>query len=66
MKENSNWGETILIFIGDHETEYLITGLDSGPNLNPIVNDNEPEICMKWQSGNHTYSIIPFFANECR
>lgn len=73
VNQNSNWNETLLIVTGDHECGYL-TGPNSGPDpddkndaikpvWNPLVNngaDNLPG--MEWHSGNHTNSLIPFFA----
>ncbi|MGD9077979.1 MAG: alkaline phosphatase [Desulfobacterales bacterium] len=62
IKANSNWGETLLIVTGDHETGYL-NGPESDPEWNPIVNNgagNLPD--MEWHSGSHTNQLIPFFA----
>jgi alkaline phosphatase len=67
VRENSNWGETLLIVTGDHETGYL-TGpgsgeFDGGPIWTPIVNNGlarQPGV--QWNSGDHTNSLIPFFA----
>lgn len=62
VNENSNWGETLLIVTGDHETGYL-TGPDSDPDWNPLVN-NESGIVpgMEWHSTDHTNTLIPLFA----
>jgi len=62
VKENSNWGETLLIVTGDHETGYL-TGPGSDPDWKPLLNNgagNQPG--MQWNSKGHTNSLIPFFA----
>lgn len=64
---NSNWGETLVIVTGDHETGYL-TGPDSGVGLygpfwNALINNgigNLPGV--EWHSGSHTNSLIPFYA----
>jgi alkaline phosphatase len=73
VHRNSNWNETLLIVTGDHETGYL-TGPGSGPDdddptdltpptWNPIVNNGTGNLPgMEWHSGNHTNSLIPFFA----
>ncbi|AGL03519.1 alkaline phosphatase [Desulfoscipio gibsoniae] len=62
VKENSNWGETLLIVTGDHETGYL-TGPGSDPTWEPLVNNNAGNLPgMQWNSGSHTNSLIPFFA----
>jgi len=64
---NSNWAETLVIVTGDHETGYL-TGPNSGtidgePVWNPIVNMGKGNLpLVQWNSGNHTNSLIPFFA----
>jgi alkaline phosphatase len=64
---NSNWAETLVIVTGDHETGYL-TGPASGTTddqavWNPIVNMGKGNLpLVQWNSGNHTNSLIPFFA----
>jgi alkaline phosphatase len=61
---NSNWNETLVIVTGDHETGYL-TGPDSGPgpDWKPLVNNGAGKLPgMKWNSGNHTNSLLPLFA----
>ena len=62
VRKNSNWGETLVIVTGDHETGYL-TGPDSDPGWNPLVN-NGAEVLpgMEWRSGSHTNQLVPFFA----
>lgn len=62
VENNSNWGETLLIVTGDHETGYL-NGPHSDPNWMPLEN-NGAEVLpgMEWHSGNHTNSLIPLFA----
>ncbi len=65
VEKNSNWDETLLIITADHETGY-ITGPkenDQNPLTNPIVNNGKGKIPgMKWNSNNHTNSLVPFFA----
>ena len=58
---NSNWNETLVIVTGDHETGHL-TG--PGTGWQPIVNNGAGNLPgMKWNSGSHTNSLIPFYAN---
>lgn len=60
VEENSSWGETLLIVTGDHETGYL-TGTKGV--YDAVVNNGigvMPQ--MVWNSGDHTNTLIPFFA----
>ena len=58
VKKNSNWGETLLIVTGDHETGYL-TGPGSDPTWEPIVNNGAGILPgMEWHSGSHTNSLM--------
>ncbi len=67
VEEKSDWGETLLIVTGDHETGYL-TGPGSGqtiagPVWNPLVSFGigmTPG--MQFNSGDHTNALIPLFA----
>jgi alkaline phosphatase len=62
VEKNSNWNETLLIVTGDHETGYL-TGQGSNPGWAPIKNNGKGELPgMQWNVGDHTNSLIPFFA----
>jgi alkaline phosphatase len=62
VKANSNWGETLVIVTGDHETGYL-TGPGSGPTWEPLVNNGAGNLPgMEWHSGGHTNQLIPFYA----
>lgn len=62
VRENSNWGETLVVVTSDHETGYL-TGLGSDPNWTPLVNNGEGILPgMEWHSGDHTNSLVPFYA----
>jgi alkaline phosphatase len=62
VQANSNWGETLLIVTGDHETGYL-TGPGSDPTWTPIVNNGAGNLPgMEWHSTSHTNSLIPFSA----
>jgi len=60
VEENSNWGETLLIVTGDHETGYL-TGTEG---VYDEVENNGASVMptMAWNSGNHSNQLIPFFA----
>ncbi len=63
VEANSNWGETLLIVTGDHETGYL-TGPASDPDWTPIVNNGAGNLPgMEWHSPDHTNRLIPLFAN---
>jgi alkaline phosphatase len=63
VKGNSDWGETLLIVTGDHECGYL-QGPGSDPTWEPVVNNGKGVLPgMEWHSGNHTNSLIPFYAN---
>jgi alkaline phosphatase len=58
VQKNSNWGETLLIVTGDHETGYL-TGPGSDPAWEPIVNNGAGVLPgMEWHSTNHTNSLM--------
>ncbi|HZD60046.1 MAG TPA: alkaline phosphatase [Anaerolineae bacterium] len=76
VEKNSNWGETLLIVTGDHETGYL-TGPGSGftvdtngdgikdaePVWTPLVNNGTGNLPgMQWNSPKHTNSLIPLYA----
>ena len=67
VKKTSNWGETLVIVTGDHETGY-ITGPDSGdfgegPIWNPLINNGKGNLPgMEFHSKSHTNSLIPFYA----
>ena len=62
VQANSNWGETLLIVTGDHETGYL-TGPGSDPSWTPIVNNGAGVLPgMEWHSGDHTNSLLPLYA----
>jgi alkaline phosphatase len=62
IQANSNWGETLLVVTGDHETGYL-TGPGSDPTWEPIVNNGAGNLPgMEWHSGSHTNSLIPLYA----
>lgn len=58
VQQNSNWGETLLIVTGDHETGYL-WGPGSNPSMQPIVNNGAGNLPgMQWNSPNHTNSLM--------
>ncbi len=58
----SNWGETLLIVTGDHETGYL-WGPGSNPTWEPLVNNGAGVLPgMQFNSPNHTNSLIRMYA----
>jgi alkaline phosphatase len=62
VQKNSNWGETLLIVTGDHETGYL-TGPGSDPKWQPLVNNGAGKMPgMEWHYTSHTNNLIPLFA----
>ena len=60
VEENSNWGETLLIVTGDHETGYLTGNKD----VYDEVENNGVGVMptMAWNSGDHSNQLVPFFA----
>jgi len=64
VQANSNWGETLLIVTGDHETGYLTGPMDpDSPVWVPVVNNGAGRLPgMQWNFGEHTNQLIPFFA----
>ncbi len=62
VRANSNWGETLVIVTGDHETGYL-NGPGSDPTWEPLINNGPFNLPgMEWHSDSHTNSLIPLFA----
>lgn len=63
VEKNSNWNETMVIVTGDHECGYL-WGPGSGVStFAPIVDNGRGVVpSMAWYSGDHSNSLIPFFA----
>ena len=65
--KNSNWGDTLVIVTGDHETGYM-TGPRSaasatGLGRDPLVNNGKnKQPGLKWNSSSHTNSLLPFYA----
>jgi alkaline phosphatase len=64
VQANSNWGETLLIVTGDHETGYLTGPMDiSNPVWVPVVNNGAGVVPgMQWNFGEHTNQLVPFYA----
>ena len=67
VKENSNWGETLLIVTGDHETGMLWgpgSGIVGGEaRFTPIKNNGKSNVPgVSWSSGEHTNQLIPLYA----
>jgi len=65
VESHSSWQETLLIVTADHECGYLC-GPDSGkekPYWRPLVNNGPGRLPgMEWHSGDHTNSLVPFYA----
>jgi len=58
----SSWEETLLIVTADHECGFLWAE-GGNDKFNPIINAGKNQIPkMKWYSGDHTNSLVPFFA----
>jgi alkaline phosphatase len=65
IQANSNWGETVLIVTGDHETGYLTGPMPdpANPTWTPVVNNGAGVVPgMQWNAGEHTNQLIPFYA----
>ena len=67
VQRNSDWDETLVIVTGDHETGCLWgpgSGVPGGNGTwTPLVNNGEDVTPgMQFNSGDHTNSLIPFFA----
>jgi alkaline phosphatase len=65
VKVNSNWGETLLIVTGDHETGYLTGPMPDpdNPTWTPVVNNGAGVVPgMQWNFGEHTNQLVPFYA----
>lgn len=61
VEKNSNWHETLLIVTGDHETGFL-WGPTQG-EFSTVVNNGQDFLPgAKYNSGDHTNSLIPLFA----
>ncbi|NTW48185.1 MAG: T9SS type A sorting domain-containing protein [Chlorobiales bacterium] len=63
VETNSNWNETMVIVTGDHECGYLWGPNAGGTTFAPIA-DNGAGLMpkMQWYSGDHSNSLIPFYA----
>lgn len=64
LHRSGNWGETLLVVTGDHETGYL-TGPGSGApaTWNPLVSNGRGNLPgLQWNSDEHTNSLVPLFA----
>jgi alkaline phosphatase len=64
IEGNGGWGDNLVIVTADHETGYLL-GPDSAADgtWNPLVNNGKGEVPgHEWNSGNHTNSLVPFYA----
>lgn len=62
VETKSNWGETLLVITGDHETGYLL-GPGSNPTWQPVINNGAGVMPgMQFNSPNHTNSLIRMYA----
>jgi alkaline phosphatase len=67
VEQHSNWGETLVVVLSDHETAYL-TGPDSGPTADgpvwtPLTNNGQGVVPgLQFNSTHHTNSLVPVFA----
>jgi alkaline phosphatase len=58
IEHNNAWDESLVIVTADHETGYL-TGSTGGK----LINKGKGKMPgMKWNSGDHTNQLVPFFA----
>lgn len=62
IEEHGGWGENLLVITGDHETGYF-TGPGSNPAWTPLVSAGRGKLPQgEFHSGDHTNSLIPFYA----
>jgi alkaline phosphatase len=67
VNRNSNWGETLVLVVSDHETGYL-TGPGSGPtDTGPVwtpLTDNGQGVMpgLQFNLSSHTNSLVPVYA----
>lgn len=62
IETRSNWDETLLLIMADHETGY-ITGPGSDPNWLPLVSYGPGVLPgFEWHHDFHTNQVVPFFA----
>ena len=60
VEANGGWDENLVVVTADHETGYL-TGPDSDPDWNDIVNNGKGEMPgAEYHSGGHTNNLVPF------
>jgi len=67
VEENSNWGETLVIVVSDHETGYL-TGPGSGPTADgpvwtPMIDNGQGTMPgLQFNLTAHSNSLVPVYA----
>ena len=67
VEENSNWGETLVLVVSDHETGYL-TGPGSGPTATgpvwtPLTDNGQGTMPgLQFNLDSHTNSLVPVYA----
>ncbi len=67
IEKNGGFEKNLLIVTADHETGYLtgpVTGVGTPPELwTPVVSAGKGMLpAHKWNSGKHTNSLVPFYA----
>ena len=68
VEKKSSWSEAVLIVTADHETGYVAppgkTPDEKLPTSAPLAPTKAGDMpVMKYNSGSHTNSLVPFFAN---
>lgn len=61
VEAESSWDETLVIVTADHETGYL-SGPGADPTWMPMTGAAGELPQVSWHSGNHTNSLVPFYA----
>lgn len=63
VEANSNWNDTLLILTADHETGMLWGPNSDSDPFDPIVDNGPGKLPgLKYNSKNHTNSLVPVFA----
>ena len=63
VETNSNWNETLLVITADHECGLLWGENSDTEAYDPVEDNGEGQLpSMRFLSGNHTNSLVPFMA----
>ena len=63
VEKNSDWDESLVIVMADHETGYLLGPCLKADPQRRVVNGGKGELPgVSWHSGAHTNSLVPVFA----